>query len=408
MVTKLQVSEQHKLSRTDSESLMKFINSVSIRNQNTAKAYHSRLLFFARFTKEKCRLILDEMIQKLKDKEYDPYDILNNYCLFLKNNYNLSSTAFQDKIMTVKTFLEYNDIELSPKKFKLKVIYPKTIFRHKEAIDKEDIVKILNGCSDLRLKTYVMLLASTGLRATEALSIRIKDLYINSNDSPSKAVIRGEYTKTKVDRYVFLTREIQHQLKIWLDFKYRRRRICYIDKETEKSISEYRTPEKKLQDLIFSINQTDNTRPELLYFNLAHTFSNTLDRIGMGDREDGNQLRRKITLHSFRRFVKTTISDLGYSDYSEWFIGHSGSTYWRKKDNEKAEIFQKIEPYLTFLNVPQLERQGADLQTKIEELHDINQVLREKDKMKEDVIANLSDKLIMLSERLDAIEKSNK
>ena len=230
----------------------------------------------------------------------------------------------------------------------------------------------------------------------------------STNGSPAKAIIRGEYTKTKVDRYVFLTREMQHQLKIWLDFKYRRRRICHKDKETEKSISEYRAPERKLQDLIFSINQTDNTRPELLYFNLAHTFSNTLDRIGMGDREDENQQRRKITLHSFRRFVKTTISDLGYSDYSEWFIGHSGSTYWRKKDNEKAEIFQKIEPYLTFLNVQQLKRQGADLETKVEELQHINQVLRENDKMKEDVIANLSDKLIMLSERLDAIEKSSR
>jgi hypothetical protein len=80
---------------------------------------------------------------------------------------------------------------------------------------------------------------------------------------------------------------------------------------------------------------------------------------------------------------------------------------WRKKDNEK-EIFQKIEPYLTFLNVQQLKRQGTDLETKIEELKEINQVLREKDKMKEDVIANLLDKLIMLSERLDAIEKFNR
>jgi integrase len=60
----------------------------------------------------------------------------------------------------------------NPRKFKLKVRYPKTISRHKEAIDKTDIIKIVNGCSDLRLKTYVMLLASTGLRATEALSIR--------------------------------------------------------------------------------------------------------------------------------------------------------------------------------------------------------------------------------------------
>jgi hypothetical protein len=128
----------------------------------------------------------------------------------------------------------------------------------------------------------------------------------------------------------------------------------------------------------------------------------------MGSREDENEIRREITLHSFRCFVKTTISDLGYSDYSDWFIGHSGSTYWRKKDNEKAEMFQKIKPYLTFLNIQQLKRQGPDLEPKIEELKDINQVLREKYKMKEDVIAKLSDKLIMLSERLDAIEKSNR
>ena len=33
-----------------------------------------------------------------------------------------------------------------------------------------------------------------------------------------------------------------------------------------------------------------------------------------------------------------------------------------------------------------------------------NQTIREKDKMKEDVIANLSDTLIMLSERLDTVE----
>ena len=74
--------------------------------------------------------------------------------------------------------------------------------------------------------------------------------------------------------------------------------------------------------------------------------------------------------------MKTTVFALGYSDYSEWFIGHSGSTYWRKKDSEKAEIFSKIEPYLTFLNVHQLKRQDADIQTKIEELEELNQSLK--------------------------------
>lgn len=122
----------------------------------------------------------------------------------------------------------------------------------------------------------------------------------------------------------------------------------------------------------------------------------------MGSREDGNEIRREITLHSFRRFVKTTISDLGYADYSEWFISHAGSTYWRKKDSAKAEIFKKIEPYLTFLNVPQLERQGADLQTKIEELQDINQLLRNKQNEKEEQIKKLEESVAFLADRFNA------
>jgi hypothetical protein len=47
----------------------------------------------------------------------------------------------------------------------------------------------------------------------------------------------------------------------------------------------------------------------------------------------------------------------------------------------------KIEPYLTFLNIHQLERQGADIQSKVEELEDLNQALRNRDKMKDDAIA---------------------
>ena len=101
--------------------------------------------------------------------------------------------------------------------------------------------------------------------------------------------------------------------------------------------------------MVFAVYQDKKMpNPGSLYDVLCRSFENMLDRSGKGEREDGNQRRRQITLHSFRRFVKTTISDLGYADFSEWFIGHSGSTYWTKKDSEKAEIFRKIESYLTF------------------------------------------------------------
>ena len=64
--------------------------------------------------------------------------------------------------------------------------------------------------------------------------------------------------------------------------------------------------------------------------------------------------------------------------------------------------FCKIEPYLTFLHVHQLERQCTDIQAKVEEL---NQSLRQRDKVKDDAIAQLSDQLVSLSARLQEIER---
>jgi hypothetical protein len=60
---------------------------------------------------------------------------------------------------------------------------------------------------------------------------------------------------------------------------------------------------------------------------------------------------------------------------------------------------------LTFLNIPQLERQGAEIQSKVEELEQLNQSMRDRDKMKDDTIAHLSDQLMALTTRLDSIEK---
>jgi len=60
---------------------------------------------------------------------------------------------------------------------------------------------------------------------------------------------------------------------------------------------------------------------------------------------------------------------------------------------------------LTFLNIPQLERQGADIQSKVEELVILNQSLRNCGKLKDDVIAQLSDQLMVLSTRMQEIQR---
>jgi integrase len=400
------------LSLDDDSLVSKYIQNINIMNASTGYEYLTRLSHFSAFMTKQFGGGLDDILSRIKERMIDPYDILSKYSGYLQSSCNISTLTLKQRVVTIKNFFEYCDIEISPRKFKLKVKLPRIVRRSKEALSKEDIIDILNACSDIRLKTYVMLLAGTGMRAVEALSIRVKDIDLKSianNNHPARVFVRGEYTKTRTDRTIFLTEEIKQQLNSWLKYKYRTRRVCYKGEcnKGKKTITEYRTPERNDNDLIFVVHQNTKTRPCLrsLYINLVRSFEKTLDRMGKGDREDGNERRRQITLHSFRRFVKSTISDLGYGDYSEWFIGHSGSTYWRKKDSEKADLFRKIEPYLTFLNIHQLERQGADIQSKVEELEDVNSSLRERDKVKDDAIAHLSDQLIALSTRLQEIER---
>jgi integrase len=387
-------------------AINKYIKSISMMSKSTANEYWKRLSNFQMFIGNEYRISsTDDLIVKIRKGILDVYDILNGYSAYLQQNYTVSALTLKLRVVTVKNFFEYYDVDISPRKFKLKVKMPRIIKRNKEALSKEDVIDILNACSDIKLKTYVMLLAATGMRATEALSIRIKDLDLKSN--PAKVFVRGEYTKTKTDRTVFLTEEISHQLTSWLNYKYRTRRVCHKDEQTNEIITEYRTPDREESNLVFAVYQSKGAPdPQNLYYDIAKFFGKILDSMGKGSREDGNnERRREITLHSFRRFVKTTISDLGYGDYSEWFIGHSGSTYWRKKESEKAELFRKIEPYLTFLNIHQLERQGADIQTKVEELEGLNQSLRNRDKMKDDAISQLSDQLIALTARMQEFER---
>ena len=78
--------------------------------------------------------------------------------------------------------------------------------------------------------------------------------------------------------------------------------------------------------------------------------------MGKGEREEGNERRRQITLHSFGRFVITTISDLGYQDFSEFMIGHAGSTYWKKI--RKSGTIQKSRT-LSYINIHQNKRVRA-------------------------------------------------
>src|SRR5262249_19234683 len=159
-------------------------------------------------------------------------------------------------------------------------------------------------------------------------------------------------------------------------------------------------------DMVFAVRvpraATHNT-----YSHLRDDFGKTLKRMGNGlcEKEEysitpknkRHHRRGRITLHSFRRFVKTTISDLGYGDFSEWFIGHAQSTYYTQPEQKRIEIFNKIAPSLTFLDYSSMERHGADIKSRLDALEKENMTLKQ-------YILNLNERM---RRELEEIRKRN-
>jgi integrase len=396
---------------TDSKYIVKYINSKSDRNKRTGYEYLRRLEYFEKFLKEKYKMEIDELVLNGNGNGNGSinniYDILSSYVSYLVNNEansRISNLTISQRLTTARTFLEYCDFEISPRKFKLKVTIPRVVRKYKEALTKEDIIRILEACSDsTKLKTYILFLAATGSRASEGCSICLGDLDLDNH----RASIRGEFTKTGVERYMFLTGELCQQLKQWLDFKYRVRRTY--SKEQHKNI--YVAPERKNTDLVFASlfnNHSDDKKEKRdehkivlrLYVTLAVEFDKILDGLGIGF-EDSTKRRRRITLHSFRRWTKSVITDLGYSDYSEWFIGHAGSTYYRKSDREKFQLFKRLEQSLTYLDQTALEKKHADIQNRIEIMEHENLSLQKKIHEHE----RERDLMVQLMDRVTALEK---
>ena len=362
----------------ESKAITQYIISISVKNKDTGTQYASRLKVFETYFSRIHHFNLDEF---LLDRTFkiNVYELLAGFASFLVNEYTspdgfrISNTTIKSMVDTARNFLEFHDVDINQRKYSLKVNYPKVIRQNKEALTKETILTIIKACVSYKLRTYVHLLAATGTRASEACSIRLGDIDFNN----SKINLRGEFTKTKTDRYVFITEELKGQLTEYLKYKYRKRVYYNVPGEPPVVF----TPKPKVTDLIFASYFRDGDSEQSLspmYNNLLNQFRRTLELLDMTSYENEiNKRRRKITFHSFRRFAKSVISDLGFSDYSEWFIGHSGSTYYRRSDKDKFELFKRVEPYLSFLDISGLESRHADIQSQLDSMERENKELRQ-------------------------------
>jgi integrase len=337
-----------------------FLDTVGKNSRKTRSNYLTALVHLESFLYNRYdgKYSVDSIIDLISRNQINVYELLDGFVSFKYINGNLKNKpqSIKTHLAGIKSYFAYYDIDIIPSKFKRRVKMPKTPKEKEEPIDAADIRKILLSCNNRRLKIYLLVLASGGLRAVEGCAIRIKD--INFKVNPTMIHIRAEFAKTRVGRDVYISDEATRYLNQWLDWKYRNRSI---------------NPD----DLVFNTFRV-RSKPEILYGKIATEFTKVLKVAGLDARKEGMR-RRKITLHSLRRFVKTVISDEVGGDYSEWFLGHNGSVYYTKKELERREIYlTKCMKYLTFLDYIALEARGKSIEAKMSEKDREMRAMKEK------------------------------
>jgi len=169
-----------------------------------------------------------------------------------------------------------------------------------------------------------------------------------------------------------LTKEFVKHFEIYKAWRHRERTIVsYLRGGTQPKRIKYK-PEERANDLIFSTPHRDpkrNASVSSLYIEMLKATNAILDRIGLDGKENSGV--HKVTRHSFRRYVYSMLTDAGYHDFADFFLGHSGSTYYRKSDQEKAQLFNKLEPSLTFFDVTALEQKAVVVNDKVDALHEV-------------------------------------
>jgi integrase len=375
----------------DFKSVNVFLASMLRNSLKSKYAYKYGLAHFQTFIRQKYpQYNIETILKPLSTNQLlDVYSLLDEFITYLINsNPDLTANSIKLYIGSIRSYLAYHDIDVIPSKFKRKVKMPKVYREDEEPLDAADIRKILLACNNRRLKTYLLVLASGGMRAAEALAIRLKDIDFSVN--PTKIHIRKEFVKTKVARDIYISDEATHYLKQWLEWKYN---------------NQERPLKSNPDDLVFTVYRTRD--PNVLYVKLLKEFEKLLTVAGMDERKDeGVQKRRKITPHSLRRFVKGVISDQVNQDYSEWFLGHNKSPYYTKKEHERREIYAtKCMKYLTFLDYTTLEATGKNIEAKLTEKEKEIQQLMQRDATNSDAIATLSDQVMKLMVEVQELKK---
>lgn len=374
-----------------------FVDSKNIRSTKTGGNYRTALVHLNSFVTKQYNKNSHSIIDYLTNGG-DVYELLQGYSNYLQSTIEgITPNSIDNYIAALRSYFAKFRIGVVSAFLKNEVTLPRKIKESEVPIDKSDIRKILLSCNNPRLKAYLLVLASSGVRAdTEACSIRNKD--VNWSSSPVKIMLRGEFSKTKTKRFLYISDESAQYLKEFIQYR----------GETAPEQLLFTSYKNKIPT---SYKETKRLAHNI-YIRINIDFMKLLQKVGMDKRKESglvNKKRHEITLHSFRRFTYSTVEDQTNTGYANYILGHSNSPYHTKKEEVRTEMYlTKCMSELTILDYTALDKDNRDTKSKLEqedlkiaELNrQISQLKEEKEKDKADMLKEMDKMLQMRLELL--------
>lgn len=340
----------------------KFLDSryVISHSSSTVRVYQLGINHFTKFVEKQYNCSLKEIIESIKNKSVDQYDILKEYVVYLDKQGKKPRTI-KLMITAVKGFLRHCKIQIYSEEFQSRVRLPKNVRYREEPLTKEIILRLLNIVSP-KLRTAILVAVASGMRIGEIIQLKPSDIDLASN--PPRIRIRAETTKTREDRETFLTQEATRALKDYLT-------KFFGWKDTESN--------SQLQNVVifgrtsrpFQVD-FDNSVPlqsrESLLINSMRQYVNKVPELAKQN-ENG---QRMIHFHAFRKFFYTALSNVVGSNYAHALMGHHEylDTYYNLPDEKKRELYLKAEPDLTISDFAKIEKDLISVKKKQEEIEE--------------------------------------
>jgi hypothetical protein len=398
----------------------------ALNSASTKKRYPKRLQNFLDFLKIEGETIEEKTIKlyhilQIKDRDWIE-TILIEYFIYQNRRAasgEISVNTIRNYYKPIKLFFEMNNILVNWKYISKGIMKGDRVASDRPPFMVE-IQKLLEF-SDIRVKAIVSVMISSGIRVGSWDFLKWKHITpILQNDEIVAAKIDVYNTKTKKWYFSFITPEAYGYLYQYIKFREK-----FGERITDESCLMRDTWQIKSQQIGRNFFGHAEQPIQLRSSGIRMMINKAWKIYGVRQQKTENNGKRFEfkSLHGFRKFFETECQKRMKPLNISYLMSHdTGITqhYFKPKQEELLEDYLKVIDLLTINNNQKiLEKQimelreknhdneyiiKAKLNEKDEEIHE----LKKKDRVKEDALANLSDQLMYLSERIQQLERNSK